>query len=81
MASLNSCKGNKRRLKKEIPWNNTRLQAGLVSTHTISRKQVTAYSQQPCLLLLKKLEILPLHSRYIFSFVFFVVKNGDLCKF
>jgi hypothetical protein len=37
--------------KNEIPWNNTRLQAGLVPPRTISRKQVTAYSQQPCPLL------------------------------
>jgi len=31
----------------KMRWNNTRFQVGLVSPHTSSRKQATAYSQQP----------------------------------
>jgi hypothetical protein len=50
-SSHNSCMGNKHWLKNEIPWYNTSPQVGLVSPHTISRKQVTVYTQQPCPLL------------------------------
>jgi len=34
----------------------------------------------PCLLLFKKLNILPLYSQYIFSLSTFVVKNTDAFK-
>ena len=49
-----------------------KIQKGIISVMPNSR------SRESCRLLFKKLEILPLHSQYIFSVLLCVVKNKDL---